>query len=246
MVGLEREVDVKPLSLTYSNCSTVSPNVRRGTYVFSSELRKSCIVKSEALDAPASAPTRFALKAKTNLGCEVIRRRRRVQTERGIYHIDSYEARHGQLRQGALLSQRRIVTQEEKGRALEAAKSFKSSNPFTLVVMRDAYVYSGFFMYLPAAFVIDHLPKINSNLTLWDPDRKPWTVRLVLGKGRGGLSAGWAKFSRVHNLERDDVCILELIRNKELQVHIFRVVEEILPLIHSSECFKKSELRLIM
>ncbi|KAK1297514.1 hypothetical protein QJS10_CPB15g01713 [Acorus calamus] len=49
MVGLEGEVDVKPLSLTYSNCSSVSPNVRRGTYVFSSELRKSCIVKSEAL-----------------------------------------------------------------------------------------------------------------------------------------------------------------------------------------------------
>ncbi|KAK1292368.1 hypothetical protein QJS10_CPB17g00633 [Acorus calamus] len=228
----EAEMDLKPFSLTYSNCLSVAPNTRRSTYIIPSLPRK--LIKSETIETPTSAPQDIDLRFH-----ESLRRRQRMEMERGIYHVDSYEARNGKLRQGSMVSQRRPVTQEEKERALQAAKSFKSSNPFSLLVMRDAYVYSSFFMYLPTAFVMDYLPKTDQELTLWDPNGKAWTVKLVLGKGCGALSAGWAKFARVHNLERDDVCVLELIKEKELQVHIFRVVEEILPLLRSCDFFKK-------
>lgn len=46
----------------------------------------------------------------------------------------------------SLSSQRRPVTKEEVDKALCKAKSFKSKNPFFLIVMQDSYVYSTFFM----------------------------------------------------------------------------------------------------
>ncbi|KAI3930609.1 hypothetical protein MKX01_037055 [Papaver californicum] len=46
----------------------------------------------------------------------------------------------------------------------------------------------------------------------------------------GQLTEGWRRISFTNNIEAGDVCIFELVRPKELKLHIFRVVEEITPL----------------
>jgi hypothetical protein len=50
------------------------------------------------------------------------------------------------LDNGHVVSQRRAVSQEEKDRALNAAKALPITNPKLVVVMSRAYVYRGFWM----------------------------------------------------------------------------------------------------
>ncbi|XP_058069224.1 B3 domain-containing protein Os11g0197600-like isoform X2 [Magnolia sinica] len=144
-----------------------------------------------------------------------------------------------QLRVGALISQRRRVTEEEKARVLDDAKSFKSKNPSVAVVMRAGYVYVGFFMVLPRKFVTSYLPKEDRVMTVLDPSGRCWTMKYLARKTLGALSGGWASFSLANNLEESDVCVFERIKKDKLQVHIFRVVEEITPLIKVVSSRKK-------
>lgn len=52
--------------------------------------------------------------------------------------------------------------------------------------------------------------------------------------GKGCLSSGWSSFVFSTNLEEHDVCVFELIQEmKVLQVHIFRVLDDIAPLLKS-------------
>lgn len=134
-------------------------------------------------------------------------------------------------RVGSLISQRRPVTEEEVGRTLERAMSFKSEHPFAIAVMQDSYVYTSFFMSVPSWFAKEYLPKENTVLTVWDPSGKPWKITYISYGKNGALSAGWGKFSYANNLEKYDVCVLELIQKDHLKVHIYRVVEETTPLI---------------
>ncbi|OVA15443.1 B3 DNA binding domain [Macleaya cordata] len=138
---------------------------------------------------------------------------------------------------GTLTSQRRHVTSEEKGRAINAANEFESKNPFTMIVMRHSYVYSGFCLPMPCSFKNFHLPETDQEIILRDPRGNEWPVSYVVTNGsqrRGSLSAGWGAFSYHNNIEKDDVCIFELIKEDVMQVHIFRVVDEITPLIKHS------------
>ncbi|KAJ0971591.1 hypothetical protein J5N97_019550 [Dioscorea zingiberensis] len=135
------------------------------------------------------------------------------------------------LRLGSLISQRRPVTVEEMERVIEMAKSFESEKPFFAVVMREAYVYSSFFMNVPHTFVKQYFPDSKTDMILWDSEGKRWPIIYNSYGRRGGFSAGWGKFSYAHNIEMADVCIFELLKEYEMQVHIYRVVEEITPLI---------------
>jgi hypothetical protein len=45
-----------------------------------------------------------------------------------------------------VISQRPAVTEEQKNQALQRAKQFKSKSPFGLHIMKESYVYVGFFM----------------------------------------------------------------------------------------------------
>lgn len=72
---------------------------------------------------------------------------------------------------------------------------------------------------------------VNTKMTLWDPEGRPWTVAYLYYRRRAGLRSGWNKFSYANNLETGDVCIFELIKPDEMRVHIFRVVEPVTPLI---------------
>ncbi|KAL6012099.1 hypothetical protein ACLOJK_002575 [Asimina triloba] len=116
---------------------------------------------------------------------------------------------------GSLTSQRRNVTEEERTKAVDKAKSLKLQNPSV----------AG----LPRKFVRSYLPRKNCLMTVWDPTGRKWNINHV----HGALSAGWKYFCLHNNLEEGDVCVFEHVENHELRVHIFRVVEEITPLINN-------------
>lgn len=84
---------------------------------------------------------------------------------------------------------------------------------------------------MPHTFVKQYFPETKTEMILWDSEGKRWPIMYNSYGRRGGFSAGWGKFSRNHNIEKDDVCIFELIKEYEMRVHIYRVVEEISPLV---------------
>lgn len=51
---------------------------------------------------------------------------------------------------------------------------------------------------------------------------------------RNWLSGGWPAFARGNNLEEGDICVFELVGPIEFHVHIFRVVDETVPMIKLS------------
>lgn len=130
------------------------------------------------------------------------------------------------------VSRRRPVTQTEREKALEAAQSFKSRKPFALLTMKQSQVYQGFWLSLSAGFSKRCLPDARLQLTLVGPSEKKWTVCYLGNRRNPGLSGGWKRFTLDNNLEEGDVCIFEMdnVENYTLKVHIFRVVENCIPL----------------
>ncbi|KAI3868252.1 hypothetical protein MKX03_000163 [Papaver bracteatum] len=133
---------------------------------------------------------------------------------------------------GPLMSQRRDITVEEENMALNAACGFVSANPCTMITMRKSHVYTGFCLPLPRSFCKEHLPDHCQDMTLRDPRGEVWGVRFYINKTHqvGQLTVGWRKASFTNNIETSDVCIFELVKPDEFELHIFRVVEEITPL----------------
>ncbi|KAI3868256.1 hypothetical protein MKX03_000167 [Papaver bracteatum] len=133
---------------------------------------------------------------------------------------------------GPLISRRRDITVEEENMAWNAALGFVSTNPCTMITMRNSHVYSGFCLPLPRSFFKEHLPVHSQDMTLRDPRGKVWGVRFYMNQTHqvGLLTVGWRKVSFTNNIEASDVCIVELVKPDEFKLHIFRVVEEITPL----------------
>ncbi|ERN03807.1 B3 domain-containing protein Os01g0723500 [Amborella trichopoda] len=129
------------------------------------------------------------------------------------------------------LSNRRMVTQDERERAVKAANLFESSSPYFIMVMKTSHVYKGFLLNIPLDFVKKHLPDEKPAMDLLDPSGKKWKVKYIVSGGfRGGLSGGWGAVSLGNNLEEGDACVFELKGDNFMVLHIFRVVEEIVPL----------------
>ncbi|KAH9309567.1 hypothetical protein KI387_037478, partial [Taxus chinensis] len=130
------------------------------------------------------------------------------------------------------VSRRRPVTQIEKSEALNAATSFRSSEPFCLVTMKPSFVYKGFRLsFTKACATILQLPRERTEVVLVGQNNKEWHAHYI-GE-RYCLSGGWGYFSRDNFLEEGDVCIFERVDNGsnkiKLRVHIFRVVKECTP-----------------
>ncbi|MQM08711.1 hypothetical protein Taro_041567 [Colocasia esculenta] len=130
------------------------------------------------------------------------------------------------------LSKRRPVSLYERERAYEAAQSFTSTFPFFISCMKVSSVYKVFLLMVPSSFAKAHLPRSRIDLLLEDPAGRAWPVRYI-PDGESKLSGGWIAFAYGNNLEEGDLCVFELVRPLELRVHIFRVVEEITPLVRT-------------
>ncbi|KAI3876927.1 hypothetical protein MKX03_032472 [Papaver bracteatum] len=137
---------------------------------------------------------------------------------------------------GPFVSQRRDITDEDSFVALDAALGFESKNPSTLMVMRASQVYTDFCVSLPISFCKVILPPNGEAMTVFvkDPHGRTWQVEMAASEDGlfARLSTGWRDLSYTNNIEANDVCIFELVKEDELQLHIFRVVEEIKPLIN--------------
>ncbi|XP_077224666.1 B3 domain-containing protein Os11g0197600-like [Tasmannia lanceolata] len=228
-----RDTDAKVLNASsYKACKGTSkrttvkhqPNQKRSlTYSKKLVTRSSCQVHSNSLSKNIPPAKKPVDSIETNINAE--------QKSRNIkYAICS--------RFGNVESQRRHVTDVGKARALKDAKAFKSKKPFTLIIMQMSHVYAGFLIRLPVQFYRTYLPKTNQTIILCDPSGREWKVKYIINKKAGCLSGGWGALSKGNNLEMDDVCVFECISKNKLQVHIFKVVKEITPLIKMPKCLE--------
>ncbi|KAL6012100.1 hypothetical protein ACLOJK_002576 [Asimina triloba] len=142
---------------------------------------------------------------------------------------------------GSLISERRNVTEKEKMKAVDKANSLKLQNSSVALVMLPHRVYHGFFVLVPSSAIVFGISIITDMaLSATKPGAivVKCTVHFIINESmheprseRGALSRGWKCFCLHNNLEEGDVCVFERVENREMRVHIFRVVEEIAPLI---------------
>ncbi|PPS12129.1 hypothetical protein GOBAR_AA08516 [Gossypium barbadense] len=147
------------------------------------------------------------------------------EEDSSLGHEDDMEMRNRFYESAS--ARKRIVTAEERERAINAAKAFEPTNPFCRVVLRPSYLYRGCIMYLPSCFAEQHLSGVSGFIKLQLPDGRQWPVRCLYRGGRAKFSQGWYEFTLENNLGEGDVCVFELLRSREfvLKVTVFRVME---------------------
>ncbi|MBA0734961.1 hypothetical protein Gogos_018848, partial [Gossypium gossypioides] len=135
-------------------------------------------------------------------------------------------------RNGDKSTRHRIIQQlkpHEKDDALErASKTFKSENPFFLVVMQPSYVglshSKGYRLAIPANFVRKHLMKELCSITLCNSSGKTWIVTFKnnqIGKKQTSyLLTGWGTFVHDNNIRVGDACAFELINSIEISFNV--------------------------
>ncbi|KAI3966130.1 hypothetical protein MKW92_019971 [Papaver armeniacum] len=112
---------------------------------------------------------------------------------------------------------------------LEEAEKFTSENPFFKVVIQDAHIKAGT-VRVPAVFATQHLTDITRMvITLRVSDERTWDVGYVSQTTiESRISQGWREFVAENDLKEGDVCVFELVDNREnfeMNVHIFRLVQ---------------------
>ncbi|KAI3974602.1 hypothetical protein MKX01_029592 [Papaver californicum] len=112
--------------------------------------------------------------------------------------------------------------------ALEAAKEFKSANPFYKILLQSSYLKAGY-VRVPMVFATSYLKnKTGTGVILRVSDGRTWEVQyLSRTHGNRGFYQGWAKFVSDNHLKEGDICVFELVDRIHVQmnVHIFQDVE---------------------
>ncbi|XP_026428234.1 B3 domain-containing transcription factor VRN1-like [Papaver somniferum] len=113
---------------------------------------------------------------------------------------------------------------------LEEAEKFTSENPFFKVVIQDAHIKAGT-VRVPADFATSHLTNITRMvITLRVSDERTWDVGYVSQTPmERRISQGWREFVADNDLKEGDVCVFELVDNREnfeMNVHIFRLEQD--------------------
>ncbi|KAJ1693271.1 hypothetical protein LUZ63_009969 [Rhynchospora breviuscula] len=175
-------------------------------------------------------------------------KRHGFSVERESATSDSSESEDGDRRviiqlKRTFISSRREVTDTEKRKALRAAECFQSatatSRPCFLKVMKETNVYKHFSFVIPVEFARENLPSPFTKISLQLSGRtEKWEVHcrcnVTKAQQLWRIMGGWGQFTFDNNLEKHDVCVF-VLKEKDLSqatmnVHIFRVVEEIAPL----------------
>ncbi|CAL5329173.1 unnamed protein product [Camellia sinensis] len=115
----------------------------------------------------------------------------------------------------------RPPTEEERARVLEKADSFVSKFPCYKRCLQYYDVHKMFFLPIDKPFSVVHFPLDKSHIVLWDSKGKDWNVTVLFINGRHKFSEGWRSFVLANQLKEGDVCIFELIKEKEMLVHVF-------------------------
>ncbi|XP_065857005.1 B3 domain-containing transcription factor VRN1-like [Euphorbia lathyris] len=110
----------------------------------------------------------------------------------------------------------------ESARAICAAKKYMPKNPSFMVVLTAANVRTSK-LYVPLRF--GKYLKDVSLIKLQVSDAREWEVILYKKYKRCDFGVGWSTFCRDNNLNEGDVCVFELVKNKEvLKVSIFHAI----------------------
>ncbi|KAI3966054.1 hypothetical protein MKW92_019830 [Papaver armeniacum] len=124
-------------------------------------------------------------------------------------------------------------SRKTKGKQMvaEVTKSFKSQTqyPFFAVYMRDSYITSAY-LHIPSSFAKKYLPENIKNVMVRNSDNKVWTIGYLFRGYRTHLAAGWSSFRRHLGISRGDVCVFELLKEKdaEMRVSVFREIDNVI------------------
>ncbi|CAN6449364.1 unnamed protein product [Victoria cruziana] len=138
-------------------------------------------------------------------------------------------------------STRREVTKEERLQALEAAHNLNLTRPHFIAIMSETSVYRRFTLTIPSRFLLRF--RLNREVILRSSNGISWQVRCCYdADGRAKFVRGWGPFSLANNLQEGDVCVFELTEGYSvMDVHVFRVVDEVTALFPCEKLRKKSK-----
>ncbi|XP_011083781.1 B3 domain-containing protein Os01g0723500 [Sesamum indicum] len=109
------------------------------------------------------------------------------------------------------------------------ARSFTSSFPNFLKVMKRFNISGSYTLNVPYQFATEHLPKCKVKIVLRNLKGDSWTVNSIPTtkvQTSHTFCGGWLSFVRDNNIDIGDICIFELVRKFELHVRILRVGKE--------------------
>ncbi|KAL0438641.1 UNVERIFIED_CONTAM: putative B3 domain-containing protein [Sesamum latifolium] len=109
------------------------------------------------------------------------------------------------------------------------ARSFTSSFPNFLKVMKRFNISGSYTLNVPYQFATEHLPKCKVKIVLRNLKGDSWTVNSIPTtkvQTSHTFCGGWLSFVRDNNIDIGDICIFELVRKFELHVRILRVGNE--------------------
>ncbi|KAI3904229.1 hypothetical protein MKW92_053972 [Papaver armeniacum] len=120
---------------------------------------------------------------------------------------------------------------EGNERVAEVTKLLKrqTQNPFFAVCMRDSYLTNGYLL-IPHSFAKEHLPKNIKNIMVRSSDDKVWTLGYYNRGYAVRLSAGWSSLRRSLGVKEGDVCVFEVLKEKdtEMRVFVYREIDNVL------------------
>ncbi|GAV80341.1 B3 domain-containing protein [Cephalotus follicularis] len=111
-----------------------------------------------------------------------------------------------------------VALDEEK-----AAKSFCSSFPNFVRIMRKFNISGSYTLKVPNQFAMAHLPYCKTEIVLRNMRGECWTVNSIPdSKGRvtHTFCGGWMAFVRDNDIKMGDICMFELVSKSEMRVHI--------------------------
>ncbi|KZV45208.1 hypothetical protein F511_11808 [Dorcoceras hygrometricum] len=117
------------------------------------------------------------------------------------------------------------------------ARSFASSFPNFIKVMKRFNISGSYTLNIPYQFAMEHLPKCKLKVLLHNLKGGCWTVNSIPNtkvQTSHTFCGGWLSFVRDNSIDVGDICIFELVRKFELRVRILRVRKEGIG-SHSSE-----------
>ncbi|CAA0830147.1 Unknown protein, partial [Striga hermonthica] len=106
------------------------------------------------------------------------------------------------------------------------ARSFRSSFPNFLKVMKRFNISGSYTLNVPYQFATEHLPKCKVRIVLRNLKGDCWTVNSIPTtrvQTSHTFCGGWLSFVRDNSIDIGDICIFELVSTCELQVRIIRV-----------------------
>ncbi|CAD5173645.1 unnamed protein product [Musa acuminata subsp. malaccensis] len=123
---------------------------------------------------------------------------------------------------------RRPATAEEKQRALSLARSMKTAHPSFIAELRQSNVSQSYVLVIPHGFAVQNMPGCDQSVLLRLPSGGTWQVNYIVHYKATKFGSGWRQFVVDNELEKDDVCLFEIIIAKNydfvLEVNIFRAV----------------------